>query len=121
MATDRDPHGLDPHAPGAKLDAGKPMVGLMLRGFPRALRAVAQVTTYGAQKYSPNGWQFVPDGEARYTDAMGRHLLLETEEGPYDGESGQLHAAMVAWNALARLELLIRGGDECQPSPKQPS
>lgn len=111
MAAGSDPHGKNAHDPGAKLDAGKPMVGLMLQGFPRALRAVAEVTTYGAKKYSPNGWMHVPDGFNRYSDAMGRHLLLETEEGPYDGESQCLHAAMVAWNALARLELMMRGHD----------
>ena len=45
---EKDPLGLDPHAPGAKLDAGKPKVGLMLSGFARALLKVAEVTTYGA-------------------------------------------------------------------------
>lgn len=52
--TERDPNGIDPHKPGAKLDAGKERVGLMLSGFARALLRVAAVTTYGANKYTPN-------------------------------------------------------------------
>jgi hypothetical protein len=90
----------DPHEPGAKLDAGKPRLGLVLLDFRRALQEVGKVGTFGAEKYSPHGWLQVPDGEARYTDAMLRHLLaLEN----VDEESGMLHDAQVARNALARL------------------
>jgi hypothetical protein len=102
-----DPHGKQPSEPGAKLDAGKPRVGLMLSGFSHALLAVAEVTTYGAKKYSPGGWRSVPDGAARYTDAMLRHLLAELGGEPVDADSGLQHAAQVAWGALARLELLL--------------
>ena len=73
--TEKDPRGLDPHAPGAKLDAGKPLPWLCISGFAQALRAVAQVTTKGAEKYTPNGWASVEDGEARYMEAFGRHML----------------------------------------------
>lgn len=107
---ERDPHGMDPHQPGAKLDAGKNRVGLMVSDFPRALEAVAQVATYGANKYCAHGWASVPDGIERYTDAMHRHLLAEARGEEIDPESGMSHAAMAAWNALARLELLRRQG-----------
>lgn len=107
LSADQDPNGLHQNAPGAKLDAGKPMVGLIVSGMPRALMAVAGVGTYGATKYTLNGWLHVPDGHRRYTDAMMRHLLMEQIE-PHDHESGLLHAAHVAWNALARLELMLR-------------
>ena len=103
-----DPHGKDPHEPGAKLDAGKNRLGLVLHGFARALWAVGEIGTQGARKYSDNGWMEVPNGIARYTDALYRHILKEATEGPHDPESGFLHAAHAAWNALARLELMLR-------------
>lgn len=101
-----DPNGLTPHSAGAKLDAGKPDASLLLM-FGRALVEVSAVGTFGARKYSRGGWQHVSDGANRYTAAMLRHLLAENE-GPIDGESGLRHAAQVAWNALARLELILR-------------
>lgn len=103
-----DPAGaIDPHQPGAKLDAGKPLARLIVHGMPRALLAIAEVATSGAAKYSEHGWQHVPRGVDRYTDAMLRHVLREGIESR-DDESGLLHAAHAAWNALARLELLLR-------------
>lgn len=103
---DTDPHGIDQHSPGAKLDAGKPMAGV-LGDFGLALTAVAEVGTFGANKYSRGGWQSVPNGVERYTDATWRHLLRESQE-PDDEESGLKHASHMAWNALARLELMLR-------------
>lgn len=107
--TESDPTGRDPHQAGAKLDAGKPRPGLVLGGFATALVAVVEVGTYGAQKYTDNGWKEVPNGVERYTDAMYRHLLAEASGELRDGDTGILHAAHAAWNALARLDLLIRG------------
>ena len=102
----KDPNGLDPHAAGAKLDEGKPMAGI-LGDFGLALGAVAEVGTFGAKKYSRGGWQSVENGIERYTDATWRHLLKENRE-PNDKDSGLSHAAHMTWNALARLELMIR-------------
>jgi hypothetical protein len=104
-----DPTGRDQHQPGAKLDAGKPRVGLVIGDFGAALTEVARVGTYGAQKYTAHGWLTVPNGEERYTDAMYRHLLQENHT-PFDGDTGLLHAAHAAWNALARLELMLQKG-----------
>jgi hypothetical protein len=106
-AEQKDPNGVDQHAPGAKLDLGKVRPSLILGAMPRALLAIAEVGTYGANKYSDGGWQTVPDGIKRYTDARDRHQLLEAIE-PKDEESGLSHAAHSAWNAIARLELLLR-------------
>lgn len=105
---------------GKKFDAGKaPIVQGCLHYFPKALLAVAQVSAYGAKKYnvpfSDKNWSRLEDAFNRYTDGMGRHLMLEsleaTDTGAYDptGAKGSemLHAAHVAWNALARLELLL--------------
>lgn len=112
--TEADPHGRDQHEPGSKLDKGKVRVGLLFQDFPRALKAVAEVATHGAQKYTPHGWLDVRDGFDRYTDAMGRHLLedyIQEQEGSdtLDRDSALEHAAHLAWNALARLELMLRG------------
>jgi hypothetical protein len=108
-ATGMDPNGKAQHDPGAKLDDGKNRLGLVLGSFSRALEEVGCVGTYGANKYTPNGWLTVPNGVERYTDAMYRHLLREAQGQELDEESGLRHAAQVAWNALARLELMLRG------------
>ena len=101
-----DPNGLPANALGAKLDAGKPLAGILL-DFSLALRAVVAVGTFGANKYARGGWQEVDNGIERYTDAMLRHALKEPRE-THDPDSGLHHAAHLAWNALARLELMLR-------------
>lgn len=112
-----DPTGRKPNDPGAKLDQGKNRLGLVLFGFARALQAVGRVGTYGATKYSDNGWMQVPDGERRYTDAMLRHLMSEAEGEEIYPSTGLMHAAQTAWNALSRLELMLRE-KETNTNPK---
>lgn len=102
-----DPTGRKASEPGAKLDSGKVMAAL-LKDFSLALTEVAKVSTFGAKKYTRGGWQSVPNGVDRYDDAKWRHMLKERHE-PHDKDSGLLHAAHEAWNALARLELILRG------------
>lgn len=94
---------------GKKDDKNKPITGTILQDFGNALSAVALVGTFGAQKYSKSNWLKVDNGIERYTDAMARHFIIEKNE-EYDEESGLLHAAHTAWNALARLELILRSG-----------
>ena len=106
-----DPLGRDAHAPGAKLDAGKVRPALVLRGFARALLEVSKVGTYGAVKYTENGWMEVPDGIARYDDAKLRHWLYEATGEAADKDTKLRHAAHEAWNALARLDLLLRADE----------
>lgn len=108
-----DPTGRNPHEPGAKLDAGKICVWQgSIAYFPKALEQVAAVSTFGAKKYAWKGWETVPDGINRYSDAMGRHLLEEGSGHVYDRDSGLLVAAHTAWNALARLELMLKEKSE---------
>ncbi len=106
-----DPNGKNAHTPGAKLDAGKSRLGLVLSGFSRALQEVGKVGTYGANKYTDNGWMEVPNGISRYTDAMYRHLMKEAAGEVCDKDTELLHAAHAAWNALARLDLMLRDGE----------
>ena len=107
---EKDPNGIEPYAPGAKLDDGKPEADL-LQDFGLALLAVAEVSTFGKRKYSRGGWQYVKDGINRYTAAMFRHLFEERYEDN-DPDSDLLHAKHTAWNALARLELMLRENNQ---------
>jgi len=93
-----------------KLDGGKtPIFRGLIMYFPRALRAVADISAYGYEKYKEwGGWVRVEDAQARYTDALARHFINEQIEGPLDPESKLRHAAHAAWNALARLELALQ-------------
>ena len=106
---ERDPNGVDPHTPGAKMDAGKtPLRKGALEQFPRALMAVADVSAFGAAKYTWGGWQTVPDGVQRYLDAGARHAALRAMGELIDKDSGLSHLAQEAWNILAALELALR-------------
>jgi hypothetical protein len=108
MIHELDPTGRDPHQPGAKLDANKILAWLFLSGFSNALYAVADVTTKGAVKYTPNGWMEVPNGKDRYMEAFARHMLELGAGHQIDGDTGCHHKAQMIWNLLASLELEIR-------------
>jgi Domain of unknown function (DUF5664) len=104
----------DKIAAGAiKYDGGKPCA---FRGaidyFPRAIEQVAAVSTFGAKKYAWKGWEGVEEGFERYSDAMVRHLFSASKGELKDPDSGLLHDAHTAWNALARLELRLRQLDD---------
>ena len=108
QAAEKDPMAPPPGAPGAKLDAGKaPVLRGLLAHFPRACQEVAEVSAHGASKHTWNGWESVPDGIARYGDALARHLCKGALEQT-DSDSHLPHAAHAAWNALAVLELTLR-------------
>lgn len=135
---DKDPNNLEAHAPGAKLDAGKNRLGLVLGGFANALRAVnlssgydphtdtiwgypnalwqiGLVGTFGAAKYTDNGWMHVDNAQARYTDAFLRHILKHLAGERIDSDSGLPHMAHAAWNALAVLSFVLSNWDAAIP------
>ena len=103
-----DPLGKDQHTPGAKLDADKNRLGLVLGDFSRALEAVGWVGTFGAKKYSARGWLEVPSADMRYRDALMRHLFADFRGEEIDPQTNLDHFAHLAWNALAILELKLR-------------
>lgn len=105
---ERDPNGVTPNTPGAKLDEGKTRVWLCLSGFSHAMQHVANVTTKGAIKYTPNGWMEVENGVDRYMDAFGRHMLALGSGEQFDADTGALHKAQMIWNLLASLELELK-------------
>lgn len=101
---------------GAKHDAGKIRAGLVLADFPRALLAVGEVATFGAQKYAAHSWRTVPAAAERYRDAFFRHQLAAAAGERIDRESGLPHAAHIAWNALALLELEMAPNNRGEPT-----
>ena len=96
---------------GLKFDNGKsPVFKGSFAYFPRAIEAVATVSAFGASKYAWGNWQYVDNGVERYTDALARHVLAEGKGEVLDPESGLPHAWHSAWNALARIELMLKQG-----------
>lgn len=94
---------------GRKLDTGKaPVWQGVFQYFAKALKAVAEVSRYGKEKYkleySDINWSRVDGAIERYSDAIARHTVDPFIDGPYDPESKLLHSAHRAWNALAVLE-----------------
>jgi hypothetical protein len=97
---------------GQKFDGSKRrVIQGFINYFPRAIEAVTEVSEYGTVKYNagkfPTTWKEVVDGIVRYTDALGRHLLEEAKGNVNCPESGLMHAKQTAWNAMARLELIL--------------
>lgn len=82
---------------GIKHDADKPRMDLLPFN---ALEEVAKVLTFGAEKYAENGWQKVDHAESRYRAALLRHYCADQRGEKYDKESGLLHAAHMATNAI---------------------
>jgi hypothetical protein len=110
MPIEKDPSGKDLKEPGAKGDLGKiPVARGAVHYFPRAITAIAELSAIGARKYSWKGWESVPDGINRYGDALLRHeCKLEQGFESRDPDTGILEVTAVAWNAMARLELILR-------------
>lgn len=71
----------------------------------RGLGDVVDVGTFGAKKYTDNGWREVPDADNRYYEALGRHLFSRRN---VDDQTGLSHMAHATWNALALLELQLK-------------
>ncbi|WP_196481893.1 dATP/dGTP diphosphohydrolase domain-containing protein [Burkholderia vietnamiensis] len=93
---------------GAKFDGGKPRFSLLRFGCARALRGIANVLTFGANKYAAHSWKEVPEGVDRYWSAMERHLNEIGAHGmdARDEESGLLHIDHVACNVMFLSELI---------------
>ena len=81
---------------GPKFDGGKLLYSLIP---PVATHALAEVLTFGANKYAPDSWQSVEDGERRYTDALMRHLESYRSGEAIDPDSGLSHLKHLICNA----------------------
>lgn len=91
-----------------KHDNGKYFGALPLQDFPLALKAVAEVGTFGANKYARHSWSTVENGYQRYEDAFHRHMLAHYGGETVDQETKLLHLAHMAWNILALLQMELK-------------
>lgn len=97
---------------GLKFDHGKARIELLIQGMPRALESVAQVLTFGAEKYAAHSWLHVEDNTNRYWGAKLRHEIARAKGEASDQESGLLHLAHEACNCLFLLEIALREREE---------
>lgn len=91
---------------GIKYDQEKPRIAEMIIDFKDSIEALTRVWEFGANKYEKSNWKLVNNGIDRYTNALLRHLLAE-DTNRYDDETKMLHAAHIAFNAMARLHFII--------------
>jgi len=87
---------------GERYNNGKPMLSLIPA---YATEEVAKVLTYGATKYSKNNW-LKGRPWMEFVDSLERHLQAWKRGEDIDEESGCLHAAHLACNALMLVELI---------------
>jgi len=85
---------------GQKFDAGKLRYSLIP---PAALKGIASVLTFGADKYGANSWKTVPNAQERYMDALYRHLEAHRAGEILDEESGMSHL----WHAMTNFAFLV--------------
>lgn len=81
-----------------------PIFSGVMRYFPDALAAVARVSKAGNDKHNPGEpLHWARDKSTDHGDCIARHQI---EFDGVDEETGEFHAAQVAWRALAQLQLL---------------
>ena len=69
------------------------------------IEEIVKVYTAGAKKYAPNNWMHLGHGYEPYKAALFRHIC-EFERGNWrDADTGCIHLAQVAWNAIAMLHI----------------
>ncbi len=72
---------------------------------PEASKALAEVLTYGAEKYSPDNWKQCRNTD-RYMAALIRHLEAHRFGELRDKDTGMLHMAHVLTNAAFMIYFL---------------
>lgn len=92
-----DPDGLDAHEPGCKLDAGKKRWDLCPW---EEIEGMVDILTFGANKYTDNGWKSVKNARARYMAALIRHWRQIESGETHDQESGEPHWKHMLCNAV---------------------
>lgn len=104
----------DPSVTGRKI--GKVRMDLVMQDMPRAIESLARVMTWALESkgYNESDWLNVPNGEQVYSGGMHRHDNKEKRGEEFDDESGLEHAIHTAWNAMARVELILRRKESAQ-------
>lgn len=89
---------------------------------PNAMKELAKVFTIGANKYAPRNWEKGMSWTSVLA-SLERHKEAFKLGEDYDKETGCLHAAHIAWNALALVsyyKLYPQGDDRPHSYLKQP-
>jgi|TARA_R110000744_G_scaffold91126_1_gene176964 hypothetical protein len=84
-----------------KFDGGKTRYDLVP---PKIIQGIAEVLTFGANKYGANNWKSVDDPE-RYVGALYRHLEAYRRGEFIDPESGFSHLEHASTNLAFLIEL----------------
>lgn len=83
------------------------------------LEEIAKVFTAGAKKYGPNRWKNLPGGYQRYKGALLRHLTEVEKGNATDTDTGCLHIAQVAVNAIFMLHFKMEEYNETSKSDRK--
>jgi hypothetical protein len=96
---------VEPERPTNKDDSDKVRFDLLPWN---AVEEIAKVLSYGAKKYSDNGWKRVPNFRARYLAAMLRHVVAYGKSrvlgDVLDNETSLHHLAHAACCAMFLIE-----------------
>lgn len=82
---------------GIKYDDAKIMVDLVV---PQFIEGVAQIMTFGAQKYGIDNWKKPGVAKRRWIAALYRHILAYHRGEMYDLESGLHHLLHASANCM---------------------
>ena len=96
---------------GIKHDKNKLRLAEMIIDFKEPLQELCKVWEFGAGKYGKSNWKEVANAKDRYTNALLRHLVAE-EDKLTDDETELLHAAHIAFNALARMYFILKNKEK---------
>lgn len=81
-----------------KADIGKPRMSLV---EPKFIEGLANILTFGAQKYDANNWKLLPKDQLwRYKDSLLRHMNAYLSGELIDPESGMPHLDHVSCNIM---------------------
>lgn len=95
-----------------KDDKGKPNWALLPA---EEVQDVVKVLTFGAEKYSAEGWKSVQNLQDRYFAATMRHLVAHRTGEEIDSETNLPHLS----HAICCLLFMAHGGDEKQNEANQ--
>jgi len=95
----------------AKARKNAPMYRGLLKYFPKACAAVAELSRIGNEQHNPGQEMHWARGKSTdHGDCIVRH---QTEAGTIDTD-GVRHSTKVAWRALAQLEVEIEAAEAAQ-------
>jgi hypothetical protein len=99
---------------GMRYSAGKLPFNLMPWD---AMIELAKVYAHGCKKYAPRNWEKGLSFDNVY-GSLQRHAVAWYLGEDNDQDSGLMHMAQVAWNALALVAFQLRGRKDLDDRPK---